>query len=52
MHLDMKAKRISRHTVRTRPLWEPPVYGPRKPRERRIDPFISYLRERVMAYPA
>ena len=30
---------------------EPPVYGPRKPRRRRIDPFVSYLRERVTAYP-
>ena len=30
---------------------EPPVYGPRTPRPRRIDPFVSYLRERVTAYP-
>ena len=30
---------------------EPPVYGPRKPRPRRIDPFVRYLRERVTAYP-
>ena len=30
---------------------EPPVYGPRKPRKRLLDPFIRYLRERVMAYP-
>jgi transposase len=30
---------------------EPPVYGPRKPRRRRIDPFVGYLRERVVAYP-
>jgi hypothetical protein len=30
---------------------EPPVYGPRKPRKRLIDPFIPYLRERVTAYP-
>ena len=30
---------------------EPPVYGPRKPRPRRIDPFVPYLRERVTAYP-
>jgi transposase len=28
-----------------------PVYGPRKPRQRVIDPFVPYLRERVMAYP-
>ena len=30
---------------------EPPVYGPRKPRRRRIDPFVAYLRERATAYP-
>jgi transposase len=30
---------------------EPPVYGPRQPRSRRIDPFIPYLRERVAAWP-
>jgi transposase len=30
---------------------EPPMYGPRKPRPRRIDPFVPYLRERVTAYP-
>jgi transposase len=30
---------------------ELPVYGPRKPRQRRIDPFVPYLRERVTAYP-
>ena len=30
---------------------EPPVYGPRKPRQRLIDLFVSYLRERVTAYP-
>jgi transposase len=30
---------------------EPPVYGPRKPRKRLIDPFVAYLRERVAAYP-
>ncbi len=44
---------IDRKTVRkciARGL-EPPVYGPRKPRQRRIDPFVSYLRERVTAYP-
>src|ERR1700758_4075315 len=31
---------------------EAPVYGPRKPRQRLIDPFVPYLRERVTAYPA
>src|SRR5262245_24937922 len=44
---------IDRKTVRrciARGL-EPPVYGPRKPRQRVIDPFVPYLRERVMAYP-
>jgi transposase len=30
---------------------EAPVYGPRKPRPRLIDPFAPYLRERVTAYP-
>ena len=45
---------IDRKTVRkciARGL-EPPVYGPRKPRQRVIDPFVPYLRERVMAYPS
>ena len=44
---------IDRKTVRkciARGL-EPPVYGPRKPRKRLIDPFGPYLRERVTAYP-
>jgi transposase len=30
---------------------EAPVYDPRKPRQRLIDPFVPYLRERVTAYP-
>lgn len=30
---------------------EPPVYGPRQPRPRLIDPYVGYLRERVAAYP-
>ena len=30
---------------------EPPTYGPRKPRPTLLDPFTSYLRERVRAYP-
>ena len=30
---------------------EAPVYGPREPRQRLIDPFVLYLRERVTAYP-
>ena len=44
---------IDRKTVRkciARGL-EPPVYGPRQPRKRLIDPFIPYLRERATAYP-
>ena len=43
---------IDRKTVRkcmTRGLG-PPAYGPRKPRQRVIEPFVPYLRERVMAY--
>jgi transposase len=31
---------------------EPPTYTPRPPRERRLAPFLAYLRERVAAYPA
>jgi transposase len=30
---------------------EPPTYGPRKPRPTLLDPFTSYLRERVRTYP-
>ena len=30
---------------------EPPAYGPRKPRARRLEPFQAYLRQRVIAYP-
>ncbi len=30
---------------------EPPTYGPRSPRPTLLDPFTSYLRERVKAYP-
>jgi transposase len=30
---------------------EPPGYGPRPPRPRRLDAFTPYLRERVTAYP-
>src|SRR6187200_631376 len=44
---------IDRKTVRkylARGL-EAPVYGPRQPRPRRIDPFVPYLRERVEAWP-
>jgi transposase len=44
---------IDRKTVRkylARGL-EVPVYGPRQPRPRRIDPFVPYLRARVEAWP-
>ncbi len=30
---------------------EPPTYGPRQPRARRLEPFEVYLRQRVVAYP-
>src|SRR5437764_1641992 len=30
---------------------EPPSYGPRKPRARRLAPFEAYLRQRVATYP-
>jgi transposase len=30
---------------------EPPTYGPRPPQPRSTDPFLPYLRERLMAYP-
>ncbi len=44
---------IDRKTVRkyiTRGL-EPPTYGPRRPRPRRVDDYIDYLRSRLEAYP-
>jgi transposase len=44
---------IDRKTVRkylARGL-EVPVYGPRQARPRRIDPFLPYLRERIVAWP-
>jgi transposase len=31
---------------------EPPAYGPRKPRPRRLEPFEAYLRQRVVDYPS
>ncbi len=45
--------RLDRKTVRKyieRGL-EPPSYGPRKPRARRLEPFERYLWQRVAAYP-
>jgi transposase len=37
--------------AQTARMLETPVYGPRKPRKCLIDPFVPYLRERVVAYP-
>ena len=48
-----RALGVDRKTVRryiARGL-ELPVYGPRKPRQRLLDLFVVYLRERVTAYP-
>jgi transposase len=45
---------IDRKTVRkyiTRGL-EVPSYGPRAPRQTRLDPYEHYLRERILAYPS
>jgi len=44
---------LDRKTIRkyiTRGL-EPPTYGPRQARPRRLEPFEAYLRDRVKAYP-
>ena len=30
---------------------EPPVYGPRAPRPRHLEPYEAYLRERILSYP-
>jgi transposase len=44
---------LDRKTVRHRIAkgLEPPVYGPRSPRPTMIDPFKTYLGERISAYP-
>jgi transposase len=47
-HLGIDRKTVRKYIARG---LEPPVYGPRQPRPRRIDPFIPYLRERVAAWP-
>jgi len=47
--LSLDRKTVRRHIARG---LEPPAYTPRPPRERRLDPFAAYLRERVAAYPA
>jgi transposase len=41
-------KTVRRHLERG---MEPPVYGPRAPRPRRIAPYEDYLRERIAAWP-
>lgn len=48
-----KAMRADRKTVRKyiEQGLEAPSYGPRKPRQAVIDPFTTYLRERVARYP-
>src|ERR671919_3183379 len=47
-HLGIDRKTVRKYIGRG---LEPPVYGPRQPRPRRIDPFIPYLRERFAAWP-
>jgi transposase len=47
-HTGLDRKTVRRYIERG---LEPPTYGPRKPRPRLLDPFTSYLRERVKAYP-
>ena len=46
--LSLDRKTVRRYIARG---LEPPAYTPRPPRERRLDPFTAYLRERVAAYP-
>ena len=41
-------KTVRRHLERG---MEPPVYGPRAPRPRLIEPYEDYLRERITAWP-
>jgi transposase len=47
-HTGLDRKTVRRYIERG---LEPPTYGPREPRPRLLDPFTSYLRERVKAYP-
>jgi transposase len=42
---------IDRKPVRNRARSGAPLYGPRQPRARRLEPFEAYLRQRVTAYP-
>jgi transposase len=46
--LDLDRKTVRRCIARGLEL---PLYGPRKPRPRLIDPFLTYLRDRTAAYP-
>ena len=46
--LGMDRKTVRRSIARG---LEPPTYGPRPPQQRSTDPFLSYLRERLAAYP-
>ena len=48
LQLGIDRKTVRKHLARG---LEAPVYGPRQPRPRRIDPFVPYLRERVEAWP-
>ncbi len=47
--LSLDRKTVRRYIARG---LKPLAYTPRPPRERRLDPFTAYLRERVAAYPA
>jgi len=46
--LDMDRKTVRRYIERG---LEPPTYGPRPPKPRSTDPFLSYLSERLKTYP-
>ncbi len=46
--LGMDRKTVRRYVARG---LEPPAYGPRPRQQRSTDPFLSYLRERLAAYP-
>jgi transposase len=47
--VDMDRKTVRRYIERG---LDPPTYGPRPPQPRSTDPFLPYLRERLVAYPA
>ncbi len=46
--LGMDRKTVRRYIGRG---LKPPTYGPRQRQQRSTDPFLSYLRERLAAYP-